>query len=827
MSGMVWKVLQHRNTAMGPAGGDWMRLTHWRWAKDEEGIAWLIFDRAGESANTLSVEALAELDKALGEIHAEGARALVIRSAKHNGFVAGADIREFTGMRDQAKVEALLRDGHGVFDRLASLPMPTVAVIHGYCLGGGLELALACRYRIAVNGASFGLPEVLLGLHPGLGGTFRLPRLIDPIEAMTMMLTGRTVHTKKAKALGLVDVVVEERHVMEAVRAAARGELKRRGHGLKAAVFRFEPARTFVAKRMRKELEKRAPRSHYPAPWRLIDLWEKHGANAAAMQKAEIRSFAELITGETAQNLVRVFFLREKLKGLAKGESLVKHVHVIGAGVMGGDIAAWCAARGLRVTISDLDRKAVAKAIGRAAKLFESRLHSSLERRDALDRLIPDFDGFGIGTADLVIEAVAERADIKSKVLADVAARMRPDAILATNTSSIPLETLREGLPAPERFAGLHFFNPVPKMELVEVVSHDAVSAVTLERLRAFCGTISRLPVPVKSAPGFLVNRALMAYMSEAFLLVDEGTKKESIDRAARDFGMPMGPLELADQVGLDICLEVARMLTERLSDNQPAIPQWLVRKVEAGELGCKSGKGIYEYDAKGKRKKEEPKTGEDLDVQLKDTEIADRMILPMLNTLVRCLREGIVDDADTIDGAMIFGTGFAPFRGGPLHYARRRGIAHVREKLLELEARNGPRFEPDRGWELLFPRTDEERAEAGPAETASADESAAVVEAVEESTSGTLPAEPAGPAPAEVAIEGAADAQTGLVSTPEEPSTAEPVAKETAESEPAPDEAAEGKPVAEESTTGKPEAEETTEEEPAAAAPQRTEPSA
>src|SRR5690606_15263661 len=394
-------------------------------------------------------------------------------------------------------------------------------------------------------------------------------------------------------------------------------------------------------------------------------------------------------------------------------------------------IAAWCAARGLRVTLADLERNALAKAIGRAAKFFDKRLHSTIERRDALDRLMPDFEGSGVVNADLVIEAVAEREDIKRKVLEDVSARMKPDAILATNTSSIPLESLREGLAAPERFAGLHFFNPVTRMELVEVVSHDGASAETLQRLQAFCGDISRLPVPVKSAPGFLVNRALMPYMGEAFLLFDEGVPKEVIDKAARDFGMPMGPLELADQVGLDICLEVARMLTERLPDNQPAIPQWLVHKVEAGELGRKTGKGIYEYDAKGKRKKEEPKTGEDLDVQLKDTEIADRMILPMLNTLVRCLREGIVDDADTIDGAMIFGTGFAPFRGGPLHYARRRGIAHVREKLLELEARNGPRFEPDRGWELLFPRTDEERAEAGPAETASADESAAVVEVV------------------------------------------------------------------------------------------------
>jgi len=704
VSSQVWKVLKDRNKALGPGGGAWSMLTHWRWAKDEEGIVWLILDRAGESANTLSTEVLAELDRIIGEVHARGARALVIRSAKSSGFIAGADIREFTGMRETAKVEEILRQGHAILDRLAGLPMPTIAVISGFCLGGGLELALACKHRIAITGASFGFPEVLLGLHPGLGGTFRLTKLIDPVEAMTMMLTGKTVHTKKAKALGLVDAIVDERHLREAIRAAIRGEFKSARRGLKAGVFGFEPARTFAAKRMRAELEKRAPRKHYPAPWRLVDLWEEHGSNAQTMQKAEIHSFAELITGDTAQNLVRVFFLREKLKGLAKGESGIHHVHVIGAGTMGADIAAWCAARGLHVTLSDLNQQALAKAIGRASRFFEERLYSSIERRDALDRLTPDFDGYGIARADLVIEAVAEREEIKRKVFEDVAARMKPDAILATNTSSIPLETLRSGLAAPERFAGLHFFNPVTKMELVEVVSHDGVSRETLDRLQAFCGMISRLPVPVKSAPGFLVNRALMPYMGEAFLMFDEGISKQLIDKAAREFGMPMGPLELADQVGLDICLEVARMLSERLPDKQPAIPEWLTRKVQAGETGRKANKGFYAYDEKGKKKKEDAKLSEDIDVQYREEDLADRMILPMLNTLVRCLREGIIADADTADGAMIFGTGFAPFRGGPLHYARKRGVANIRARLLELEAKHGARFEPDQGWELLFP---------------------------------------------------------------------------------------------------------------------------
>lgn len=705
----IWAQLQQRNMALGPVGAEWQTFVHWRWAKDDEGIVWLIFDRADENANTLSEATLAELDTILESVRASGARGLVIRSGKKSGFVAGADIRDFTSIKQADEMEARLRQGHAILDRLAGLPMPTIAVIHGYCLGGGLELALACKYRIAVPDASFGFPEVLLGLHPGLGGTYRLSKLIDPVEAMTMMLTGRTVHAKKAKALGLVNAVVDERYVLDSVHAAVRGELKFSGANVKAAVLGLAPVRHMLAKRMRAQAEKQAPSKHYPSPYKLIDLWEEHGGNSTAMQKAEIGSFSELIVGETAQNLIRVFFLREKLKGLAKGTSDIEHVHVIGAGTMGGDIAAWCAANGLRVTLADLDPKALAKAIGRAAKFYDKRLYSAIERRDALDRLMPDFDGSGVANADLVIEAVAEREDIKRRVFEGVAPKMKPGAILATNTSSIPLENLRSGLAAPERFVGLHFFNPVTKMELVEIVSHDGASEETLSQLRAFCGDISRLPVPVKSAPGFLVNRALMPYIGEAFVLFDEGVPKETIDRAARNFGMPMGPLELADQVGLDICLEVARMLTTRLDDKQPALPQSLVRKVEAGETGRKSGRGFYVYDDKGERKKDAVKAEDDASGKHDETELADRMILPMLNTLVRCLREGIVADADTADGAMIFGTGFAPFRGGPLHYAAKRGVANVREKLLALEAKNGPRFEPDQGWELLFkqPKTD------------------------------------------------------------------------------------------------------------------------
>ncbi|WP_246804334.1 3-hydroxyacyl-CoA dehydrogenase [Mesorhizobium mediterraneum] len=361
---------------------------------------------------------------------------------------------------------------------------------------------------------------------------------------------------------------------------------------------------------------------------------------------------------------------------------------------MGRDIVAWCAARGFTVTLADLDKKALAGAVGRASKFYDDKLHSGIERRDALDRLIPDFLSGGISRADIVIEAIAEDADVKKKVFAQIAPRMKEGALLATNTSSIPLETLREGLPSPERLVGVHFFNPVTKMELVEIVSHDQASEETLARARAFCGDINRLPAPVRSSPGFLVNRALTPYLAEAFLLLDEGVAKGTIDRAARDFGMPMGPIELADQVGLDIGLHVADSLKALFPAEVPDIPGWLREKVENGELGKKSGKGLYDYDDKGKpRKKDAPEP---------EPDTADRLILPMLNICVRLLREGVVADANTLDAAMIFATGFAPFRGGPIHYARERGLDDVVEALQRLEQRHGPRFKPDEGWNSL-----------------------------------------------------------------------------------------------------------------------------
>jgi 3-hydroxyacyl-CoA dehydrogenase / enoyl-CoA hydratase / 3-hydroxybutyryl-CoA epimerase len=695
----VLAILGKRDLELGPFAidqahqdaGPWV---NWRMRTDEVGIAWLLFDKKSASANTLSADVLAEFDTVLEKLERDRPRGLVIRSAKPGGFIAGADISQFLSVTDSAEMEALLARGHAILDRLDRLPLPTVAVIHGYCLGGGLEVALACDYRLAIEDASFGFPEVLLGLHPGLGGTVRLPHLINPVQAMTMMLTGKSERARQAKALGLVDAVTQERHVRTAVKAAVVGEWKSAKRDLLGSLLNLGPARSLLAARMRSEAAKRAPSAHYPAPYALIDLWVAHGGNREAMQKAEISSFAKLLLTDTSQNLVRVFYLRENLKSLAEGTWAGRRIHVIGAGAMGGDIAAWCAWHGFVVSLGDTKPEPIAGAIKRAADLYGKIGRDDRRKiRDSLDRLIPDLKNEGVTTADLIIEAVPEVLDLKRKIFFGIEPKMKPAAILATNTSSIPLEQLREGLPRPERLVGIHFFNPVSRMQLVEVVGHDKVADEVLADARAFLGRIDRLPAPVKSAPGFLVNRALTPYLLEALVMLNGGMKRETIDKAAEDFGMPMGPIELADEVGLDICLHVAEMLRGSINREMPDPPQWLKDKVAKGELGKKTGKGLYDW-----KDGHAVKSPEGVTAPPPDT--TDRLILPMLDVCVTCLRQGVVADEKIIDGAMIFATGFAPFRGGPMHYSRKRGAADIRDTLKRLAEKYGPRFQPDPGWD-------------------------------------------------------------------------------------------------------------------------------
>lgn len=677
-------------------------LRHWRCHRDHDNVQWWLLDCAESSTNTLSQAVLTELDELVTNVERTDkhqVRGIVIRSAKDNGFIAGAEIGEFRGITDPRAVADPLRKGAKLLERLAKLHAPTIAVVHGFCLGAGLELALACKYRLARSDSKLGFPEVLLGLHPGLGGTVRLTRQIRPTEALNLMLTGKSITAAKAKQVGLVDAVCEERHFARAIEQAVAGNLSRRGRDRVTHLMQLPPVARTIAHFAEKKTRSRVNEQRYPAPFALLKLWRKHSAHPRAMAAAERESFAQLLTSETAQNLVRVFFLREALKNVGKGDAGIHHVHVVGAGTMGGDIASWFAVQGLQVTLEDRAPRLIAPAIKRAHQLVGNKLRSSPERQAALDRLIPDLSGSGRKRADLIIEAIPERIELKSKVLKDIEASAKKDAIIATNTSSIVLENLRGSLQDPGRFIGIHFFNPVSRMQLVEVVTHDQVSADTVQRASSFIHQLDRLPVAVKSAPGFLVNRVLTPYLLEALALIDEGHSKEAIDQAGIDFGMPMGPIELADLIGLDICLHVAETLHMGLDQELYPIPQWLYERVDNGEFGKKAGQGLYRYK-NGKAQKAKHENGD-------NTALQQRLILPMLNTCVRCLDEGIVKDPNHLDGAVIFATGFAPFTGGPLHYSESRGIETIVQQLIALQREHGDRFKPAAGWHTHFIQAD------------------------------------------------------------------------------------------------------------------------
>jgi 3-hydroxyacyl-CoA dehydrogenase/enoyl-CoA hydratase/3-hydroxybutyryl-CoA epimerase len=666
---------------------------HWHFEQDGAGIGWLTLDKAGSSANSLSQAVLEELDLLLGVIAAAPLRALILRSGKANGFIAGADVTEFTRISDEATALALISRGQSILAKLAALPLPTIALIHGFCLGGGLELALACRYRIASDDPAtrLGLPEVQLGIHPGFGGTVRLTALVGDRTGLELMLTGRTLAAKAALRIGLVDYVQPLRHLENAARALVTAPPRRRSLPWRERIVALLP-KALLAARMRKSVAAKADRQHYPAPYALIDLWQSFGSNAAANYAAEAASVARLIIGSTARNLLRVFLLSEELKATGRGGALAPlRVHVVGGGTMGGDIAIWCALQGLEVTIQDLDTTRLGQVVKRGATLFSRQLKEARAIQAALDRLLPDPTGEGVAKADLVIEAIFEDVEAKRNLYRQLEPRLRPEAILATNTSSIPLQELASALIRPERLIGLHFFNPVDKMQLVEVVRSTQTEAAVVQRGAAFVLAIKRLPLTVSSSPGFLVNRILMPYLLEAVTLVGEGIDPAQVDRAATAFGMPMGPIRLADTVGLDICLSVATILSRHYPVEVPAKLRELVA---AGHLGKKSGRGFYDYhsDDRGQG----ARGGE------VDPEIRDRLMLRLLNEAVACWREGVVSSGDHLDAGVIFGTGFAPFRGGPLQHIKASGAAALLARLQELEQLYGRRFTPDAGWQDL-----------------------------------------------------------------------------------------------------------------------------
>ena len=669
----------------------------WKIERDADDIAWLTLDKPGASANVLSRNVLAELGTLLSSLTADLPRAVIVRSAKPSGFVAGADIKEFTALRNATEAYALIRAGQHVLDKLEALPCPTVAAIHGFALGGGMELALACRYRVAVSDErlSLGLPEVQLGIHPGFGGTVRMVRLVGVRPAMELMLSGRPVRNDKALRFGLVDRLVSAADLESAARKMALDPPPRHRPPFAEQILSWPGVRPFIKPQLISRVARKAKREHYPAPYAIVDLWAQHGGHGRQAFEAEARSIAYLFTTETARQLVRVFLLQDRLKALGgRGGRDFKHVHVVGAGVMGGDIAAWCALRGLTVTLQDRGMEFIQPALDRARELFEKRLKGPAKIAAAQERLRADVEGVGIPQADMVIEAIYENLHAKQELYALLEPRMKADAPLATNTSSLMLEPLSQKLARPERLVGLHFFNPVAQMPLIEVVHSDRTDAGTAQAATAFARKLDKLPLPCRSAPGFVVNRVLMPYLHEAMYAAQEGVPLTVIDRAAEEFGMPMGPVELADVVGLDVASHVGEIIAEELGRAPPELMQ-LKQLVAARKLGRKSGTGFYEWK-EGKAVKP-PAAGVAVPADL-----TDRMILVLVNECVAALRESVVDDSDLIDAAVIFGTGFAPFRGGPLGYARSRGIEDVIARLEELAARYGSRFQPDPGWALF-----------------------------------------------------------------------------------------------------------------------------
>ena len=504
----------------------------------------------------------------------------------------------------------------------------------------------------------------MLGIVPGWGGMLRLPQVIGPAAALDMMLSGRALDAKRAKRLGFADECVPPRVMENAARMLVlSGQAPRRLPFMQRMM--NGPLKGFVAAQARKQVATRARPEHYPAPYAILDMWANYGGNALAVPADKPTSMDAISRSPTTKNLVRVYYLQERLKGFGKpdgksGDFAPKHLHVIGAGVMGGDIAAWAALRGLTVTLQDQNIERIAPAIQRAAAAFKKKLRDDTQVRFALDRLIPDPSGQGARQADVVIEAIFENLEAKQKLFADIEAIAKPDAVLASNTSSLKLEDIAAGLKHPSRLIGIHFFNPVAKMPLVEVVEGKDSDPQALKRGMAFVRKIDKLALPVKSAPGFLVNAVLAPYMQEAMRCVDEGIAPEVVDEAALAFGMPLGPIELADTVGLDIAVAAGKQLASGISEP----PRKLMELVNAGHLGRKTGRGFYTYN-QGK-----PQKGA---VGQVPTGLADRLVTPFLAAAQRCVEQGVVADAELADAGVIFGTGFAPFRGGPMNYLKEK----------------------------------------------------------------------------------------------------------------------------------------------------------
>ena len=679
-------------------------------------LATLTFDSPDKKVNVFTRAAFAELEGIIEQVSSrQDIGCLILLSGKPGSFIAGADVDEIARVTDPMEAEAGSRAGHRLFSAWEALPFPTVAAIRGVCLGGGLEISLASTYRVASDRADtkMGLPEVRLGILPGWGGSTRLPRLVGIAEALDLILTGKTVVGRKALTLGLIDALLPDARFLDGVRDFALGRIdqRRRNEGgldLKELLLEKNPVgRKILFDQARKKTLEQT-KGHYPAPLRAIEVVRvgiEDGVRAGF--DAEARAVAELATSKISKNLVHVFRLTEEAKketGLPGAEPRPVHsTAVLGAGVMGGGIAQLIAAEtDLPVRMKDVREEALASGMQHAGELFNKQVQRrrlpAPEARRKMALLHPTLGYSGFGRVDLVVEAIVENLSVKQGVFAETAKHVPEDAVLASNTSSLSIAGIGARTPRRERVVGMHFFNPVHRMPLVEVIAPEGSDPAAVNTVFAFTRRLGKTPILVKDAPGFLVNRLLMFYSTEALWLLDEGYRIEDLDRAMTDWGMPLGPMALTDEVGIDVATKVAHILHEAFSDRLP-LPAWLDKAPEAGRLGTKNSKGFYRYEGK-ERKEPDPTvyTLLGLHPQVENPDpgtIVDRMVLPMVNEAARCLEEGVVRSAADLDLALIFGTGFPPFRGGLCRWADQEGLGQVIATLERLESAVGDRFRP------------------------------------------------------------------------------------------------------------------------------------
>jgi 3-hydroxyacyl-CoA dehydrogenase/enoyl-CoA hydratase/3-hydroxybutyryl-CoA epimerase len=682
----------------------------------EDHVCILTFDRPDSSANIFDRETLAELGRHLDCIATDPSlRGLILASAKPSIFIAGADLASFSRAQRPEDFGELIDAGHTLFNRLGALSIPTAAAIHGACVGGGYEICLACDYRIASPDkvTKIGLPEIMLGILPAWGGSTRLPRLIGVPQALDLILAGKTLAAQPALKRGLIDAIAPKECLIDKARAQllAHGrQLRARRLPLARRVANLGPVARLIARRVERQLLRKT-RGLYPAPLKALEVITR-GISRSPEESFALERAAMIELGQTeaARNLIRVFFLQERARKLSPGTPApgeappapVRRVAVVGAGVMGGGIAQWVSARDVPVLLRDISPEAVARGMQGIAKLYEAGVKrhalTRVEARAGLDRVVPSATEVPLGSIDLVIEAAVERMDLKKQLFARLDELAGPRTILASNTSALSISELAAATRHPGRVVGIHFFNPVHKMQLVEIVAGRQTDPAVVRRAVRFVQQIGKLPVVVQDSPGFLVNRILMPYLMEAGHLFEHGARVEDLDESMLEFGMPMGPLRLIDEVGLDVCQHVAADLAGKFSERMSA-PGVLARMTADQRLGRKSGRGFYDHPPGEGVPAVSPQVDgyriDDACVRLDREALRRRMVLLMVNEAARCLEEGVVADPADVDFGMILGTGFAPFTGGPLRYADAAGLPGLVNEMKALAGQGELRFTP------------------------------------------------------------------------------------------------------------------------------------